>query len=104
MSQFTQSNPGSYNEIRTLHSKGIAIPNRVYYGYGKDGTLKTYRGTHEGRLKEETNLIIAESDIDVNEEGIKNNKGEIDKNAEDIKALDKKKADKCFAIAMSIVL
>lgn len=104
MSSFTQISPGSYQEIRTIHTKGIAVPNKVYYGYGQDGTIKTYRGTHEGRLKEETALVTAEVDIDINDEGIKSNKGEIDKNAEDIKALDKKKADKCYAIAMSIVL
>lgn len=104
MSNFTQSRPGTYQEIRTIHSKGIAVPNQIYYGYGKDGTLRKYRGTHERRLKEEEALINAEVDIDINEEGIKSNKGEIDKNAEDIKALDEKKADKCFAIAMSIVL
>lgn len=104
MSSFTQTSPGSYQEIRTIHTKAKAIPNKLYYGYGQDGLIKTYRGTHEGRLKEETNLTIAEADIDINEGGIKSNKGEIDKNAEDIKALDKKKADKCFAIAMSIAL
>ena len=104
MSAFTKSSPGSYQQIRTIHTKAKAVPGKLYYGRGQDGKVKVYKGTHEGRLKEETDLVTAESDIDINDEGIKSNKGEIDKNAEDIKALDKKKADKCYAIAMSIVL
>lgn len=104
MSTFSQISPGSYTEIRTIHSKGIAVPNKIYYGYGKDGTLRSYRGTHEGRLKEETTIIINEENINDNEEAIEGNREIIDSNTERIIELEKNKADKCYALAMAIVL
>jgi hypothetical protein len=104
MSTFTQFNPGTVLEIRQIHNKAQATENKIYWGRAADGSVHKYRGTHEGRLKDETELIQAEDDILVNDAGIKSNKGEIDNNAEDIKALDEKKADKCYALAMSIIL
>jgi hypothetical protein len=104
MSNFTKLVPGSYEQIRTIHTKGAAVPNKLYYGYGKDGTLKTYRGTHEGRLKEETNLVS-------NETATSDNKDNIDSNDIDITALQAEdarleaaKADKCYVSAMMLLM
>jgi len=104
MSNFTRSNPGSYLQIRNIHTKAIAVPNKVYYGYGSDGTLRTYRGTHERRLKEETQLVNAETDISNNTTDIEKNEQKIIDHENRVTNLEAIKADKCFAIAMSIIL
>ena len=100
----TQLNPGTLAQIRQVHNKAQAIDGKLYYGRDDDGLMHTYRGTHEGRLKEETNLLVAESGIIVNEEGVSDNRDAIeDLVTEDIR-LETVKADKCYVSAMSIML
>ena len=107
MSLFTQFNPGSVLEIRQIHNKAEAIENKVYWGRSADGSVHQYRGTHEGRLKDETELIQAEDDIKDNEKDISDNTDAINNHEDRITIIETtlpSKADKCFAIAMSIAL
>jgi hypothetical protein len=103
MSSFTRFDPGSILEIRQIHNKAEAIENKIYYGRAKDGSIHIYRGTNEGRLKEETELINAENSIDVNIENIDINKEDISNIQIQVNKLEETKADKCQAIAWSIV-
>lgn len=109
---FTKFSPGTYEQLRQIHNKGVAEDGKLYYGLAKvlrgaataQSKVLTYRGTHEGRLKEETDLISAESNIDTNTNILeKHDETLIDHNIR-ITSLELNKADKCFAIAMSIVL
>ena len=104
MSLFTEFNPGSRLEIRQIHNKSSAIEGKVYYGRAADGTVNKYRGTFEGRLKDETKLISTEGNTSDNKDRL----DEVDQSILDLitedERLESAKADKCFAIAMSIVL
>jgi hypothetical protein len=64
MSQFTKTSPGSRLEIRQLHSKGISIEGKVYYGRSDDGSVLSYIGTKDGRLKEYKNYTDEIKNID----------------------------------------
>jgi len=101
---FTESNPGQKFQIKQIHNKAEAVEGRIYYGYDDNKVIRAYRGTHEGRLKDETELISAENNIIDNTKEIENNLSLIKENTEDIEALDKKKADKCFVVGISIAL
>ena len=83
MSSFTQFNPGSVLEIRQIHNKAKAVEGKIYWGRSADGTVHQYRGTHEGRLKDETNLV------------------ELTETVDNISGSD---VSKCFVIAMSVAL
>ena len=83
----TQLNPGTLKQVRQVHNKAHAVYNKLYYGKDANGVMHTYRGTSDGRLKEETSLIAAEVDIVVNND-----------------TLEVEKASKCFALAMGVIL
>jgi hypothetical protein len=102
--RFTQSNPGTRLEIRQIHNKRQAVENKVYWGKAEDGSIHKYRGTHEGRLKEEEALIQAEIDIDKNTTEIVSNDVELADHESRIADMEKNKADKCYALAMAIIL
>ena len=101
---FTQFSPGTIEQVIQIHRKSEAVDGKLYYGIDSNGVMHTYKGTHEGRLKEETDLVNNEVKADINIDDIDDSKELIDKNIEDITELEKNKADKCFVIAMSIVL
>lgn len=103
MSNFTQFDPGTILEIRQIHNKKEAINNKIYWGRDSEGIIHRYRGTTDGRLKEETNLLNDEDNIRDNSENIEDNKDNISSNEERITNLEKTKADKCQALAWSII-
>ena len=104
MSLFTQSKPGSRLEIRQIHNKSLAIEGKIYYGRAADNSIHKYRGTFEGRLKDETNLISTEDNTADNTDRLDNVDDSIKELTTEDARLESVKADKCFAIAMSIAL
>lgn len=104
---FTESNPAQKFQIKQIHNKSEAVEGKLYYGYDDNKAIRIYRGTHEGRLKDETELIIAENNIINLKQDVADNKKDISNNITNISnntiAIETK-ASKCFAIAMNIAL
>ena len=96
----TESNKANQAYIRNIHTRGIAVKDRLYYQ--DDGGI--YIGTAEGRLKEYSRGNAADNNIIDNSADIEINKANIATNTSEIESLKQTKADKCFAIAMSIAL
>jgi len=104
MSLFTQSKPGTRLEIRQIHNKALAVEGKVYYGRATDNSIHKYRGTFEGRLKDETDLIATEDNTTENTDRLDGVDESIKELTTEDARLESVKADKCFAVAMSIAL
>ena len=101
---FSISNPGTEEQVRQVHNKAQALDGVKYYSIDKDNIVHVYRGTHEGRLINATEIIIAEENIDDNSKEIEEIKEELSDHEERITNLEENKADKCYAIAVSVAL
>ena len=104
MSLFTQSKPGSKLEIRQIHNKSTAVEGKIYYGRAVDNSIHKYRGTFEGRLKDETDLIGTENNTSDNTDRLDAIDVSIKELITEDERLEAIKADRCFTIAMSIAL
>lgn len=100
MIKCTESYPGNQADIRQIHVRALAVENQLYY----ENTGKVYIGTKGGRLREYTRANIADNNIADNTEDINTNTESIEALRERVVTLENTKADKCFAIAMGIVL
>ena len=107
MSAFTQFDPGSILEIRQIHNKAQAVEGKIYWGRAEDNSIHQYRGTHEGRLKDETNLIDNEDTTDDNVDRLDGVDTTLEDHEDRIESIEETlptKADKCGMAGMIIAL
>ena len=100
----TRFNPDTSNQIREIHNRALEVKGTLYYEKNDKGEIIVYRGTHEGRLKEETKLVDAEVNIDVNTDDITDHETRIVDLEDEVIRLETAKADKCFVVGISIAL
>lgn len=100
----TKFNPDTTNQIREIHNRSIAIKDKLYYEENDKGEIIVYRGTHEGRLREETNQVSTEESVNVNNSTITKLNNTVENHEIRITNIEANKADKCYSLAMSIIL
>jgi hypothetical protein len=89
-------------EITKIHRTGSATKGRRYLCTENN---TTYEGLENGRLRAlEQNTVKSEREIVTNTEDISDIREDIENLQDQIDTLEQVKADKCFALAMSIIL
>lgn len=89
-------------ELQRIHKAGEAIEGRVYQTNTTDakGNNQYFVGTSTGRLEAITNVTLIED----NSTNIEINQEDIDDLQAEVARLESVKANKCYALAMSIIL
>lgn len=97
------------SEINKLHARNEAVSGQIYFSESK-----YYRGTDKGRLEDVTDTYLLSIGTTANAAGVASNEDTAENHEQRILALESDteenrttlatKADKCYAIAMSIIL
>lgn len=100
MQRGTKSNPADKAFIQNIQSRAVAVENQLYFEIGGE----VYKGTNKNRLKNYTREYSVDITLVEHTETIEDHGNRIKDLETEAERLEATKADKCFAIAMSLVL
>lgn len=96
----TQATPATPAQIKQIHITQSAREGILYY----ETTGKVYKGLPGGFLREEKQLVAAETTLDQHSKLLETHSTQISDLEDRTSELESTKASKCFTLAMSIAL